>query len=63
MSLIQEKFPKDSFDRFSDDLCQLLLSYFSVKQKLLFECVSKQWKILIFNKQQKLSINLKKKFK
>ncbi len=47
----------NSFDRFGDDLCQLLLSYLTVKQKLRFECVSKQWKSLIFNKQQKLIIN------
>jgi hypothetical protein len=52
------KYSKDSFDRFGDDLCELLLSYLRVEQKLFYECVSKQWKTLIFNKQQKLSINL-----
>jgi hypothetical protein len=63
MSLSQQNYSKDSFDRFGDDLCQLLLSYLSVEQKLLFECVSKQWKSFIFNKQQKLIIKLKNSFK
>ncbi len=49
----------NSFDRFGDDLCQLLFSYLTAKQKLRFECVSKQWKNLIFNKQLILNyINL-----
>ncbi len=42
----------DSFDRFSDDLCQLLLSYLSISDKTRLECVSKQWKSLIFNNQK-----------
>jgi hypothetical protein len=29
----------DSFDRFVDDLCQLLLSYLSIKDKIRFECI------------------------
>jgi len=45
------------FERFDDDLCQLLLSFLSISDKIKFECVSKQWKYLIFNKQQKLIIN------
>jgi len=44
-------YSKDSFDRFGDDLCELLLSYLTFDQKLNFECVSRQWKRLIFNKQ------------
>jgi hypothetical protein len=54
---INKNYSKDSFDRFGDDLCQLLLSYLSVEQKFRFECVSKQWKSLIFNKQQKLILD------
>jgi len=46
----------DSFDRFCDDLCELLLSFLPISDKIEFECVSKQWKRLIFNKQQKLII-------
>jgi hypothetical protein len=44
----------DSFDRFGDDLCQLLLSYLSISHKIRFECVSKQWQRLVFNKQNKI---------
>ncbi len=47
----------DSFDRFGDDLCELLLSYLSISDKIRFECVSKQWKSLIFNRQQSIRIN------
>jgi hypothetical protein len=55
-NLINRKYSKDSFDRFGDDLCQLLLSYLSISDKIRFECVSKQWKQLVFNKQQKLQL-------
>src|SRR5882757_1646852 len=56
-SIRDEKYSSDSFERFGDDLCELLLSYLSVKQKKRFECVSKQWQRLVFNKQQKLKIS------
>jgi hypothetical protein len=49
--LINRMYSKDSFDRFGDDLCQLLLSYLSIEEKISFECVSKQWKELVFDKQ------------
>ncbi|XP_054155933.1 uncharacterized protein LOC128954383 [Oppia nitens] len=43
---------KDSFDdRFGDDLCQLLLQYLPIEDKLRLESVSKQWLALIFNTQ------------
>jgi hypothetical protein len=47
---------KQSFNRFDDKLTQLLLNYLSISDKILNECVSKKWKSLIFNKQQKLII-------
>jgi hypothetical protein len=47
----------DSFERFGDDLCELLLSYLTIREKINFECISKQWKSLKFNKQQKLIIS------
>ncbi len=50
-------FDFDSFERFCDDLCQLLLSFLPISDKIKFECVSKQWKRLIFNRKQKLIIN------
>jgi hypothetical protein len=50
------RFNSNSFERFGDDLCKLLLSYLSISDKIRFECVSKQWQRLVFNKQQKLII-------
>jgi hypothetical protein len=34
-----------------------LLSFLTVSDKILFECVSKQCKYKVFNKQQKLILN------
>ncbi|CAG2103462.1 unnamed protein product [Medioppia subpectinata] len=36
-------YAKDSLDRFGDDLCALLLSYFPFKDRFRCECVSKQF--------------------
>ncbi len=47
---------KDSFDRFSDNLCEISLNYMSISDKVKLECVSKQWKSLIFNKHKILII-------
>jgi hypothetical protein len=49
-------FISNSFDRFGDDLCELLLSYLPISDKINFECVSKQWNRLIFNKLQNITI-------
>jgi hypothetical protein len=49
---------RDSFsDRICDDLCEVLLSYLSFESKIRFECVSKQFQRLIFNKQYIIGIN------
>jgi hypothetical protein len=56
--LVDRKYSKDSFDRFGDDLCQLLLSYLTINDKIKFECISKQWQTLVFNTQRKLILNL-----
>ena len=45
------QFSSDSFERFGDDLCELILSYLSLHHKYIFQCVSKQWRRLVFNKQ------------
>jgi hypothetical protein len=55
---INKKYSKQSFDRFGDDLCQLLLTYLSISDKMRFECISKQWQRFIFNKQFKLIISV-----
>ena len=49
-------YSRDSFDRFGDDLCEVLLSYHTFEDKFRFECVSKQWRRLIFNRQHLIDI-------
>ena len=44
-------FSCDSFDRFGDDLTEEILQYLKFSDKVRLECVSKQWKRLIYNKQ------------
>jgi hypothetical protein len=49
---------RDSFsDRICDDLFEVLLKYLSFEDKIRFECVSKQWQKLIFNKQFIIDFN------
>ena len=47
---------KESFNRFGDDLSELIVSYLSISDKIRFECISKQFKRLVFNKQKSLII-------
>ena len=47
----------DSFDRFGDDLCEVLLSYLSFEDKIRLQCVDKQWNRLVFNKQTALIVS------
>ena len=44
-------FSRDSFDRFGDDLTELILSFLTFEDKVRLEFVSKQWKRSIFQKQ------------
>jgi hypothetical protein len=44
----------DSFERFGFDLCEFILSYLSFRDKVIFECVSKLWQMLLFNRQSSL---------
>ncbi|CAG2163787.1 unnamed protein product [Oppiella nova] len=55
----QKVYPKDSLDRFGDDLYELLLSYLSFKDRFRCECVSKQSKRCIFTTQSELIITPK----
>ena len=43
-------FSRDSFDRFGDDLTEVLLQYLKLSDKLRLESVSKQWKRCIYQK-------------
>ena len=44
-------YAKNSFDRLGDDLTELILQYLTFEDKVRLECVSKQWRRLVFNKQ------------
>ena len=57
----EDVYRKDSMDRFGDDMLELILSYLSVEDKFRFECVSKQWKRCVFEKQFEFDISLMKK--
>ena len=50
-------YPKNSFDRFGDDLTELILQYLTLEDKVRLECVSKQWRRLVFNKQFTIEID------
>ena len=45
----------DSFDRFSDDLIELIASYLSLEDKTRLQCVSKQWRRTVFQRQTSLT--------
>ena len=48
---------KPSFSRFGDDLGEVILSYLSIRDKIRFECLSKQTQTLIYNKQKSIIIS------
>src|ERR1700724_630875 len=49
-SVIGGKALKASFDRFGDDLSELIVSYLTIEDKFRFQCLSKQWRTLGFNR-------------
>ena len=53
-------YPKNTFDRFGDDLTELILQYLTFEDKIRLECVSKQWRRLIYNKQFVIVIDFKR---
>ncbi|CAG2170217.1 unnamed protein product [Oppiella nova] len=54
---MSENYRKDSFDRFGDDLCQLLLSYQTFKDRFRHECVSTQFRRLVYRSLQVVTID------
>ena len=44
-------YAKDSMDRLGDDLTEEVLQYLTFEDKIRLECVSKQWKRCVFEKQ------------
>ena len=53
---IYDIYERDSIERFGDDLTEEILYYLSLKDKVKFEYVCKQWQRLVFNKQRKISL-------
>ena len=51
-----ERRDKSSFDRFGDDLTELILSFLTIEDKFRFECLNARIESLIFNKQNQLII-------
>ena len=41
-------YAKNSMDRFGDDLSEVILSYLWFEDKIRLECVSKQWRRLVY---------------
>ena len=58
-SIENRKYSKDSFDRFGDDLCEDILSYFPLNDKFKYECVSKQWKRSVYQRVKYWTISFK----
>ncbi|CAG2099982.1 unnamed protein product [Medioppia subpectinata] len=50
-------YPKNSFDRFGDDLCGLILSHLSLDKRLDYECVSKQFQRTVFKSVVDITIH------
>ncbi|CAG2102212.1 unnamed protein product [Medioppia subpectinata] len=48
---MSQNYPKDSLDRFGDDMCEHILSYLTLEDRFRCECVSKQWRRLIYTTQ------------
>ncbi len=49
---------RDSFSaRICDDLCEVLLSYLSIEDKIRFECVSKQFQNCVYIKQNAIEVD------
>ena len=56
----EDNYRRDSFDdRFCDDLCEDILQYLSLEDKLRLECVSKQFRRTVFQRQYELYVNFK----
>ena len=51
----ENEFKMDSFDdRVCDDLCEEILQYLSLEDKLRLQCVSKQFQKTVFRRQREL---------
>ncbi|XP_054156839.1 uncharacterized protein LOC128955213 [Oppia nitens] len=50
----QSQQQRDSFDRFGDDLAELLLGYLGFDRRVGCECVSRQWRRIVYRTQREL---------
>ena len=50
-------YDKSSFDRFGDDLTELIISYLTIEDKFRFQCLNKRIDKLIFNMQTILNVS------
>ena len=48
---------KASFDRFGDDLSQLIVSYLTIEDKFRFQCLNRQWLRLVFEEEYVLRLS------
>ena len=48
---------KSSFDRFGDHLVEVVLSYLSIEDKIIFDCISRQFRRTVYRKQYDLIID------
>ena len=47
---------KTSFDRFGDDLSQLIVSYLTIEDKFRFQCLNRQWLRMVFEEEYVLRV-------
>lgn len=52
------RYKRNSFDRFGDDFCELILSYLEIDEKIRLQYVNHQWKRCIFNKVDEIDYPL-----
>ena len=54
---VNHRYKPDSFDRFGDDLAEVIMSFLAFEDQIRLECLSKQWRALVFNKRTALIVN------
>src|ERR1700761_5632135 len=62
-SIVSQIYAKNSFGRFGDDLCEVLLSYLSFEDRFRCECLSKQCQRLVFTTLTTIKFDTKINYK
>ena len=55
-SSLTKVYAKNSFDRFGDDVYEEILQYLTFEDKIRLECVSKQWKRCVYQRQYVIEV-------